>query len=700
MIDSHTQDRWLAVNQTFRSLDTQFSIAKAERDTALKMKAKAEQELDRIPVAMNFLQALSDRVTGDILRSCETAMTDGCRAIIGDDTEIGIEAYVHRNQTKVSIGAVLYPKDGTRILRDIVRDEGGGLTNVVAMILRIIAVARSEQRRFIILDEPDCFLNPTQIPPFFQIVKDMVDNAGFQIVLLTHHAQFVHTLGSDVNVISFERSAGEVTASSSLENQSSEYKRTDIIHGVRMTNFGKHKDLYVPLTGGLNVIVGPSNFGKSRILAAMRCVLCNDGSDSVLHTYYDEDKSLILAKNCRVEIDFDNNKKITWVRRKSGSPVETWELTQNGKVVTLPDGTLCSGKNGPDWVGLPQVLNMRPIAGLWPALHFQKMPIFALDDGVALSGLMSISHTSMRLRAMLNVVAERKRNAERDLKAHNATLDDLSKRVYWMSETLPRLKAIIDEGENLYADVKSRQESVETLSAYHVAYQSAQGMIAYGEKIAKATAIDVPELPDLDAMADAVCQHDEAQFKIWAGTSTIDACDHVKCATIIKTDALADMFADYTRAQIAAQRGARIAQAAHVKEITLPNTTEMRNLYLQYVESQRKANAPIPDLVTLPTFRETKGASDLLARWKEAQARIVHGGKLASVGSDIVPPSEDSQKKQAEIMSLYASYKTAMDRVKSGEEMERESDVKIAAVDKEIEAQRVALGVCPLCGRV
>ena len=510
-----------------------------------------------------------------------------------------------------------------------------------------------------------------------------------------------------MNFITFELSAGEITATSThdglADRDGSDAQggdRSGIIHGIRMKDFGKHKDLYLPLIGGLNVIVGPSNIGKSRILAAMRCVLCGDGSDSVLHTSHNEQGEMTVSKSCCVEIDFDDNKKIKWVRRKSGSPVETWEFTQNGDVVVLPDGTLCSGKNGLDWVGLPQALNMRQIAGLWPALHFQKMPIFALDDGVALSGLMSISQTSVRLRAMLHVINERKRNAERDLREHNARLEELSKKIYWMDESLPRLKAIIDEADNLYSDVKARQTAIEHLGFHKAAYDAACDMTRRGLATIKAAMVTAPRLDDLNAMTKAVYDHDEARFMIWAGTNAIAACDRVITPKITETDKLAASFKEHKKALLAHDKGARIAKIGHVERPDLPNASAMRLLYLDYAKSRAKATVVIPEPVALPALVGTKEAAALLRDWKKAEGRIEIGKRLALVGKEITAPDTEAFDRQKDMSALLVAYQAAQKQVRTGQEKEATLSAEIKAVNAEIEAQRVELGVCPLCGRV
>lgn len=722
-------ENWNKAHRECDILSAQYNVALDRQRGLLAVKSRAERELDRIPVALELLQALYDRVSGALIGSCETAMTDAVRAIIGDETIIGIEAKCHRNQTKVSIGTALKVNDGTRVLRDIVRDEGGGLTNVVTMILRMIAVGRSGQRRFIILDEPDCFLNPTQITPFFEIIKDMVDKAGFQIVLLTHHTQSMSCFGDDVNIITFSNGGGRVTAYATHENGTPE--RTDIIHGVHMKNFGKHEDIYIPLTSGLNVITGPSNIGKSRILAALRCVLGGDGSDSVLHTSEpDEETGVVtVAKSCSVIVDFDDDKQVIWKRRKSGSPVEVWDFLYKGAAVTLSDGTLCCGKNGLDWVGRPDCLNMRPISGLWPALHLQKMPVFALEDGAALADLLSISQTSIHLKTMISVASDRKKVAERDLRESRQELDALSKSIHWMNTCLTSLRDTLDIGDAELSAYQARQETIATLTAIKQQYENNVSLMRGGEETLKAVDVAIPKLNDVDCAISLLIDYDDAAFMEWAGTATVQTCEQAQIPSLDSIDEAMRLFAAYTATKVNVDRAEAVCRITNISPVDIcdtasvadilaayriagkraatelvpvpaipeiEDTSAMQQVHNSYTYALKKAEAPVIAEVVIPDLVDVKGVSEALDRYQTASAQIAYGEKLKNTGAVSIPDIADT----SDLLNMLTAHNEAMRMISSGKDKVDVCERDMQAIDASMAAQRNALGMCPICGRL
>src|SRR3546814_14115837 len=68
--------------------------------------------------------------------------------------------------------------DGRR--EDILDGNGGALTNVVSMGLRLIATVKSGKRPFMALDEPDRWTKPERIPSLFRILQESAVRPGVQ----------------------------------------------------------------------------------------------------------------------------------------------------------------------------------------------------------------------------------------------------------------------------------------------------------------------------------------------------------------------------------------------------------------------------------------------------------------------------------------------------------------------------------------
>lgn len=79
-------------------------------------------------------------------------------------------------------------RDGNR--EDVYRGQGGSVANVLSVGLRMFALTtqdEAEHRRFLVLDEQDCWLRPDLVPMLVKIVHDAGRALGFQVLMISHH---------------------------------------------------------------------------------------------------------------------------------------------------------------------------------------------------------------------------------------------------------------------------------------------------------------------------------------------------------------------------------------------------------------------------------------------------------------------------------------------------------------------------------
>ena len=72
----------------------------------------------------------------------------------------------------------------------VVRGQGGSVLNVLSVGLRMFAITaldESEHRRFLVLDEQDCWLRPDLVPSLVKIVHQAGAALGFQVLMISHH---------------------------------------------------------------------------------------------------------------------------------------------------------------------------------------------------------------------------------------------------------------------------------------------------------------------------------------------------------------------------------------------------------------------------------------------------------------------------------------------------------------------------------
>ena len=79
-------------------------------------------------------------------------------------------------------------RDGNE--EDVQRGQGGSVQNVLSVGLRMFALAtldRTEHRRFLVLDEQDCWLRPELVPRLVNIIHRAAKELDFQVILISHH---------------------------------------------------------------------------------------------------------------------------------------------------------------------------------------------------------------------------------------------------------------------------------------------------------------------------------------------------------------------------------------------------------------------------------------------------------------------------------------------------------------------------------
>lgn len=73
---------------------------------------------------------------------------------------------------------------------DIMRGQGGSVANILSVGLRLFALTQLDprtHRRFLLLDEQDCWLAPELVPRLVRVIHQAASTLHFQVLLITHH---------------------------------------------------------------------------------------------------------------------------------------------------------------------------------------------------------------------------------------------------------------------------------------------------------------------------------------------------------------------------------------------------------------------------------------------------------------------------------------------------------------------------------
>jgi DNA repair exonuclease SbcCD ATPase subunit len=174
-------------------LANRHALLLARREEAARRRAEAERTegdlaayLALAPSVEKALDELSATLFRDVTGVLEAALTDALRDVLGDpDLALKVE-----QEWKRGAASMTFHVERRGEAEDIMRGQGGSVANVLSTGLRIFALARLDQaahRRFLVLDEQDCWLRPDLVPRFVRLVHETGRRLGFQVLMISHH---------------------------------------------------------------------------------------------------------------------------------------------------------------------------------------------------------------------------------------------------------------------------------------------------------------------------------------------------------------------------------------------------------------------------------------------------------------------------------------------------------------------------------
>jgi hypothetical protein len=131
------------------------------------------------------LQQLSNQLFQQMLQLLQEKLTIALQEILEQPLEFVAEADFSRGNTIVRFSV---RRNGNE--EDIMRGQGGSVINILSVGLRMFALTtlpEEEHRRFLVLDEQDCWLRPDLVPRLVKIVHEAGQALGFQTLMISHH---------------------------------------------------------------------------------------------------------------------------------------------------------------------------------------------------------------------------------------------------------------------------------------------------------------------------------------------------------------------------------------------------------------------------------------------------------------------------------------------------------------------------------
>jgi hypothetical protein len=131
------------------------------------------------------LDKLSEQLFGRIVSILEEKLT----LALHDVLDLSLELKIDRD-FKRGVATMDFYIERNGLREDIMRGQGGSVANVLSVGLRMFALTTLDpaiHRRFLVLDEQDCWLRPDLVPQLVKIVHQAGRALGFQVLMISHH---------------------------------------------------------------------------------------------------------------------------------------------------------------------------------------------------------------------------------------------------------------------------------------------------------------------------------------------------------------------------------------------------------------------------------------------------------------------------------------------------------------------------------
>ena len=131
------------------------------------------------------LDAFNDQLFGELIDALQSQLTRALQDVLEQPIELKVERGSGRGAATLTF---YVERAGKR--EDIMRGQGGSVVNVLSVGLRLLALCAvddKQHRRFLILDEQDCWLRPDLVPRLVHIVHEAGKRMGFQVLMISHH---------------------------------------------------------------------------------------------------------------------------------------------------------------------------------------------------------------------------------------------------------------------------------------------------------------------------------------------------------------------------------------------------------------------------------------------------------------------------------------------------------------------------------
>lgn len=419
----------------------------AEKVLVEKKVQEAKKWLAKQPDYLKFLQHLQSALHQKNIGAFSELLTYFVKDVLKKDKDIVFDLYTYHNLPALKIEAL---NDGCR--ESIYEGNGGSIANIVSTGLRLIALSRLQHRKFIVLDEPDCWLKPDHVPIFAKIIGEISEKLKIQTIIISHHDwKYFKDYGRVIQLSSDGKNLEtEIVHDTPFE----EVEDADYIRAIRLRQFMSHQDTEFKLHPYLTCLIGENDIGKSVLSTAIKAVSYNDSSDSYIKHHTDESQVLF---------ELSKKRQVLWQRFKTTSQ----DNPQKVKYSLYVGGNLIAAEfNASDVPGfISKELKILTTEDIDVHIGNQKQPVFMIGTDVKpqqRAKILSLGKESLLIQKMMETIKSKTRQNKQIVKEGEERFDSIQKQMNELSNIDELVKKAEDNKTEYFALDKQR-ESIQEL---------------------------------------------------------------------------------------------------------------------------------------------------------------------------------------------------------------------------------------------
>lgn len=416
------------------------TLARVEQITREVGLAKGRLELK--PKVDAFLADLQAEANNRAVGAYSRLLTGLVGDVLGPHAG-SIELDLYTSQGLPALDLYLRTAKGKRV--SVLNHTAGSVVNLVSLGLRATSTVRSGKRKFIALDEPDCWTRPSRVPAFYSVIGQLAENLDIQFLVVSHNDASLLPEGTAIVKLRLG-SDGTILAEGDPDAREWEEGQEGIRY-IRLKDFRNHKETIVPLSPGVTAIVGDNSIGKSAVLHALRCICYGDVVDGDIRDDAEEQR-------LEIELGIEGGRSIVLTRQPKRNPVNEWTMyDEAGELVYDSESGHPLKKGGrlpPEFAS--HFLGIERMEDLDVQLSHQLFPVFLLGEPPSKRAkVLSIGREAGHIGAMIALQkarcqedAQTVRNGEKELAVLYERLESL-KGIDEVAEALDGCEALLQQ---------------------------------------------------------------------------------------------------------------------------------------------------------------------------------------------------------------------------------------------------------------